>query len=308
MMHDSLNISEHTHHVLLNKSLTISDTKQHTHTQLFIHDSWCTSSMYLHPQRKRNPTRSLQPATLLALRIAVVHCLPPAASFRHPAKERNSAGIQWQFGHNCRNQIKLYIAIWKLNMLELHGIASNIFKWNMKSTIPYLENPREPLLEKTHSLFILAPQNCRNSPSLFIYRSRSLHGPCSAWDTVGCEGGCCEGFGSSLSSFCSVFSNRQQQCQACCQELPEVELAESNQINPAVGGSTLLTSLVDAWLTELTEHIPRNKTFMFSDTKRPTHILNLFFSFSTLNGLVVHSRLSMAYQSNILPAPRKAEL
>ena len=39
VMHDSLNISEHTHHVLLNKSLTISDTKQHTHTQLFILDS-----------------------------------------------------------------------------------------------------------------------------------------------------------------------------------------------------------------------------------------------------------------------------
>ena len=145
MMHDSLNISEHTHHVLLNKSLTISDTKQHTHTQLFILDSWCTSSMYLHPQRKRNPTRSLQPATLLALRIAVVHCLPPAASFRHPAKERNSAGIQWQFGHNCRNQIKLYIAIWKLNMLEVLPKSPNE-TWNQPCHT--FRTPENPYLRK----------------------------------------------------------------------------------------------------------------------------------------------------------------
>ena len=70
--------------------------------------------------------------------------------------------------------------------VEYVGIASNVFKFNMKPTIPYLENPKniqEPLLEKTHSLFILAPQNCRNSPPLFIYRSRSLHGPCCQPET-----------------------------------------------------------------------------------------------------------------------------
>jgi hypothetical protein len=138
-------------------------TLNSTHIQLYILDSpWLASLIYFHSSENgtlHGPCS--QPETLLALRAAVVHCLLLEASFPHPAKERNSARIQRPFGHDCRSQIKLIV-------VDFVRIASNIFKVNMKSAIPYLQNPREPLLKKTHSLFILASQNCRNSPSLFI--------------------------------------------------------------------------------------------------------------------------------------------
>ena len=176
-MHDSLNISEHTHHVLLNKSLTISDTKQHTHTHncsFLTHDVPVQCTFIPNESGTPHGPCSLRHCWLWGLLLFIAFLL------QHLFVTRQKSAIVQEFNGSLDTTAGIKSSYMER---EYVGIASKISKWNMKSTMPYLQNASKPLLEKTHSLFILASQNCRNSPSLFIYRSRSLHGPCCQPET-----------------------------------------------------------------------------------------------------------------------------